>query len=56
MKIEFTRAEVEKILLNYANRMIEGYGFNHVEGSSYRGLPESIELTKEEKDEHTSPQ
>ena len=53
MKITMTRAEVEKILLDYANRMIEGYGFNHVEGSSYRGLPESIELTKEE-NEHTS--
>lgn len=56
MKIEFTRAEVEKILLDYANQMIDGYGFNHVEGSSYRGLPESIELTKEEQDEHTSPE
>jgi hypothetical protein len=56
MKIQLTRKEVEKILLDYANKMIEGYGFNSVEGSNYRGLPETIELTKEEKDEHTSPQ
>jgi hypothetical protein len=53
MKIEFTRAEIEKILLDYANRMIEGYGFNHVKGGSYRDLPASIELTKVD-DEHTS--
>jgi len=55
MEIKFTRAEVEKILLDYANKMVEGYDFNHVEGSSYRGLPDFIELTKEE-DEHTSPE
>lgn len=55
MKIEFSRAEIEKILLDHANKIVEGYGFNHVEGSSYRGLPESIELTKEE-NEHTSPE
>ena len=54
MKIQFTRAEVEKIILDYANKMLEGYGFNSVEGSNYRGLPETIELTKEEKDEDTS--
>ena len=53
MKIEFTRAEIEKILLDYANKMIEGYGFNHVKGGSYRDLPQSVELTKED-DEHTS--
>ena len=46
MKIKFTRAEVEKIILDYANKMIEGYGFNCVSGSSYRDLPSSIELTK----------
>lgn len=54
MKIEFSREEVEKILLDYANRMVEGYGFNHVEGGSYRGLPPSVELTKKAQDEHTS--
>jgi hypothetical protein len=54
MKIEFSSAEIEKILLDYANKMVEGYGFNHVKGSNYRDLPPSIELTKEVKDEHTS--
>ena len=43
MKIEFTRAEVEKILLDYANKMVEGYGFNHV-----AGLPPSVDLVKAE--------
>ena len=55
MKIEFTRAEVEKILLDYANKMVESYGFNCVKGSSYRDLPSSIDITKVE-DEHTSPE
>lgn len=55
MKIEFTRTEVEKILLDYANKMVEGYGFNCVKGGSYRDLPSSIELTKVE-DERTSPE
>lgn len=54
MKIKFTRAEVEKIILDYANKMVEGYGFNSVEGKGYTGMPASFEITKEEKDEHTS--
>ena len=53
MKIEFTRAEVEKIILDYANKMIEGYGFNCVEANSYTGMPAFFELTKEE-NENTS--
>lgn len=54
MKIELTRKEVEKILLDYANKIVEGYGFNEVIGSSYRSLPESIQITKEEKNEDAS--
>lgn len=54
MKIQFTRAEVEKIILDYANKMVEGYGFNHVKGGDYRDLPLSVELTKKEQNEHTS--
>jgi hypothetical protein len=50
MKIQFTKQEVEKILLDYANKMIEGYGFNQVIGGSYRNLPESVELVKIEED------
>ena len=51
MKIEFTRAEVEKILLDYANKMVEGYGFNEVIGGSYRDMPSSVSLIKTEQKE-----
>ena len=52
MKIEFTRAEVERILLVYVNGLIPGQHFNTVEGSSYRGLPETITVSvAEPKDE-----
>tara|TARA_R110000868_G_scaffold249135_2_gene505659 strand:+ start:1258 stop:1422 length:165 start_codon:yes stop_codon:yes gene_type:complete len=46
MKITLSRAEVEKILLDYANKMIADYGFNEVVADSYRHLPESITLAK----------
>jgi hypothetical protein len=48
MKITFSRAEVEKILLDYANKMVEGYEFNEVVADSYRHLPESITLVQSE--------
>lgn len=48
MKITLSRAEVEKILLDYANRLVEGYGFNEVVGNSYRDLPASIDLVKKD--------
>jgi hypothetical protein len=57
MKIEFTRAEVERVLLDYTNRMVglsdpfnpaKGGLFNTVEGSSYRGLPDTIIVSAEE--------
>ena len=48
MKITLSRAEVEKILLDYANKMIADYGFNEVVADSYRHLPESITLTRSE--------
>ena len=50
MKIQFTKQEVEKILLDYANKMVEGYGFNQVIGGSYRDIPASVELVKVEED------
>jgi hypothetical protein len=50
MKIQFTKQEVEKILLDYANKMVEGYGFNQVIGGSYRDIPPSVELVKVEED------
>lgn len=52
MKIEFTRAEVERIILAHANAIAPYEQFNTVEGSSYRDLPSSIVVSaKEEEDE-----
>jgi hypothetical protein len=48
MKITLSRAEVEKIVLDYANKMVEGYGFNEVVADSYRHLPDSITLVRSE--------
>jgi hypothetical protein len=42
MKIELTRAEIERIILAHLNALIPGQDFNTVEGSSYRDLPSSI--------------
>jgi hypothetical protein len=47
MKIEFTRAEVERIILVYVNGLIPGQHFNTVEGSSYRGLPDTLTVSVE---------
>ena len=51
MEIQFTKQEVEKILLDYVNKMIEDYGFNNVTGGSYRELPPTVKLTKVEEAE-----
>jgi hypothetical protein len=48
MKIEFTRAEVERIILAYVNGLIPDQHFNTVEGSSYRGLPDTLTVSVEE--------
>jgi hypothetical protein len=48
MKITLTRQEIEKILLDYANNLVVGYGFNEVVSGHYRDLPPSIELGKQE--------
>jgi len=50
MKIELTRAEVERIILAYINAALPGQDFNTVEGPSYRDLPSSIVVFKVEKD------
>ena len=42
MKIEFTRAEVERIILEYANRIILSGEFNTVKPGGYRDLPDTI--------------
>jgi len=48
MKITLSREEVEKILLDYANKIVEGYNFSEVVSSNYRDLPAMIELVKSE--------
>jgi hypothetical protein len=48
MKITLSRQEIEKILLDYANNLVEGYGFNEVVGNSYRDIPSSVDLVKVE--------
>jgi hypothetical protein len=51
MKVEITRAEIERIILAHLNGLIPNQNFNTVEGSSYRDLPSSIVVSsKEEKD------
>ncbi len=49
MKIEFTRAEIERIILLHANTLIEGYGFNEME-TRYSSIPNSITVSKKEED------
>jgi hypothetical protein len=50
MKITLSRAEIEKILLDYANKLIEGYGFNQVVSGTYRDVPESVDLVCKEQE------
>jgi hypothetical protein len=51
MKVEITRAEVERIILAHLNGLIPNQNFNTVEGGSYRDLPSSVTIsTKVEED------
>jgi len=47
MKITLSREEVEKIILDYANKFVEGYGFNAVVSCTYYDL-QSVEVVKSE--------
>jgi hypothetical protein len=42
MKIELTRAEIERIILAHINCLIPDQDFNTVDGTSYRDLPSSV--------------
>ena len=54
MKIELTRAEIERIVLVYVNGLIPGQHFNTIEGpSSYRCLPETITVSVSEVEDAT---
>jgi hypothetical protein len=50
MKIEFTRAEIERIILLHANTLIEGYGFNEID-TRYSNIPSMVTVSKKEEDE-----
>ena len=50
MKIEFSRAEIERIILAHANSLVEGYGFNEIE-TRYSNIPSAITVQKKEEDE-----
>lgn len=49
MKIEFTRAEVEHILLEYAYKLT-AQEFTFVESVVYREMPDSFVVSQREKD------
>ena len=49
MKIEFTRAEIERIILAHANSLIEGYSFNEID-TRYTSLPTIVTVSKKEED------
>ena len=59
MKIEFTRAEVERILLDYTNRMLglsdpfnptKNNLLNTVTSGGYRDLPDTVIVSMKEED------
>jgi len=50
MVITLSNKEVEKILLDYANKLIEGYNFNEVVSGSYYALPATIDLVYKEQE------
>ena len=47
MKLELTRAEVERIILNYANALVPDYGFNSVSGD-YSFIPSTVIVEKKD--------
>jgi hypothetical protein len=49
MKIEFTRAEIERIILAHANSLIEGYSFDEIE-TRYSNIPTLVTVQKKEED------
>jgi hypothetical protein len=50
MKIEFSRADIERIVLGYVNALIPNQHFNTVESSGYRGLPDTLTVSVKEED------
>jgi hypothetical protein len=52
MKIEFTRAEVERIILNHANAIAPYERFNHIEPCGYRTMPDGFVVSTKEETEN----
>jgi len=50
MKIEFTRAEVERILLHFANSFAPDAKFDKVEPTGYRMMPDGFVVSTKEDD------
>jgi hypothetical protein len=50
MKIEFTRAEIERVILAHANTLIEGYSFNEIE-TRYSNIPTIVIAQKKEEED-----
>ena len=50
MEITLNRQEVEKIILDYVNKLVEGYGFDLIKSGSYYELPDKINVTKIKKE------
>lgn len=50
MKIEFTRAEVEQIVLAYANSICPTQTFVSVNGNGYTYLPSTVSVETKEPD------
>lgn len=46
MKLEFTREEVEKIVLDHANTLVQGQAFNTI-GCKYSSIPSTVTLSFE---------
>lgn len=51
MKIEFTRAEIERIILDYANLLVPFAGFDTIEPCGYRSMPDGFIVSMKPKQE-----
>ena len=51
MKVEFTRAEIERIVLAHINGLIPGQNFNTFESNGYRLMPDTFTFTVSTKPE-----
>ena len=50
MKVEFTRAEIERIVLAHINGLIPGQNFDTFESNGYRLMPDTFTVSTKEED------